>query len=114
MKKRFFTILFIMACWTSYVDLTSGSLPAGQAAQPVKTVTEKAAVPYQRITVAPGDTLLSITEKINENEPSIERVLKDFAVLNPSVDPNHLQIGETYAFPNYDKTSVSSPASTAP
>jgi len=113
-KKRFFTILFIMMCWTSYADLSSGSLPAGQAAaEPARpAASEKAAIAYQRVTVAPGDTLLSITERINENQQSIEKVLKDFAVLNPSVDPNHLQIGKTYAFPSYDQTDDSSAAST--
>jgi hypothetical protein len=115
MKKRFFTILFIMACWTSYVDLSSGSLPAGQAAQPVTpAASEKSAVAFQRVTVAPGDTLLSITERINEKQPSIEKTLKDFAVLNPSVDPNHLQIGKTYAFPRYDKSNESSTTTATP
>lgn len=102
MKKRIFTILFLIACWTSYTDLTSGSLPAGQAQTPAQSA-EKAAVPFQRITVAPGDTLLSIAERINKSQPSIDNVIKDFSVLNPSVDPNHLQIGRAYAIPFYDR-----------
>lgn len=111
MKKRFFTILFILACWTSYSDLTSGSLPAGQASATRPSMkesrqsrpVEKAAINFQRITVEPGDTLLSVTERMNEQQTSIEQVLKDFSILNPSADPNHLQIGSTYAFPYYDK-----------
>ncbi|MCO7175707.1 LysM peptidoglycan-binding domain-containing protein [Sporolactobacillus kofuensis] len=114
MKKRFFTIIFILACWTSYVDLTSGSLPTGQAAQTTAQISEKATVAYQRITVSPGDTLLSITERINESEPSIEEILKDFAVLNPSVNPNHLQIGKTYAFPSYSKANNTGSTSATP
>ncbi|MCL1630390.1 LysM domain-containing protein [Sporolactobacillus sp. CPB3-1] len=108
MKKRFFTILFIVACWTSYADLTSGSLPAGHAElsrQTTPASSESAAVPYQRVTVKPGDTLLSVTERINSTQISIEKTLKDFSLLNPNVDPNHLRIGETYAFPRYDSAA---------
>lgn len=106
MKKRIFTILFLIACWTSYQDLTSGSLPAGktadsaaQASAPAVQVTT--ASPYQRVTVAPGDTLLSITERLSSKPADISKVLRDFSVLNPSVNPNHLKIGQTYAFPVY-------------
>lgn len=103
-KKRIFTILFLIACWTSYQDLTSGSLPAGKttaASSSQPPAQETAAVPFQRITVAPGDTLLSITERTNSRQPDISKVISDFSVLNPSVDPNHLKIGQTYAFPVY-------------
>lgn len=103
MKKRIFTILFLIACWTSYADLSSGSLPAGQAEQTSVTSREQAAIPFRRVTIAPGDTLLSVAERINRSEPDIDRLMKDFAALNPSVDPNRLQIGETYAFPDYNK-----------
>jgi hypothetical protein len=103
MKRRIFTILFLIACWTSYQDLTSGSLPAGKTAasssQP--PAQETAAVPFQHVTVAPGDTLLSITERTSSRQPDITKVISDFSILNPSVDPNHLKIGQTYAFPVY-------------
>jgi hypothetical protein len=102
-KKRIFTILFLIACWTSYQDLTSGSLPAGknEAATNQPQAQETAAVPYLRVTVSPGDTLLSITERVSSRQPDINQVIHDFLTLNPSVDPNHLKIGETYAFPVY-------------
>ncbi|MDD9147563.1 LysM domain-containing protein [Sporolactobacillus sp. CQH2019] len=105
MKRRIFTLLFLIACWTSYTDLTSGSLPAGTAAHASAASAQsvKVQIPSQRITVAPGDTLLSVAERINKTSPSIDQVIKDFAILNPSVDPNHLQIGRTYAFPYYDR-----------
>ncbi|RYL91600.1 LysM peptidoglycan-binding domain-containing protein [Sporolactobacillus sp. THM7-4] len=102
MKKKFFIIVFLIACWTSYADLTSGSLPSEPKTVTSAPAVERAAVPFQRVLVKPGDTLLSITERINKTEPPIERMIKDFTVLNPSVDPNHLQIGKTYAFPVYD------------
>ncbi|WP_193437422.1 hypothetical protein [Sporolactobacillus pectinivorans] len=104
MKKRIFTILFLIACWTSYADLTSGSLPAGKtvATAVPNQIKERAAVPFQRITVAPGDTLLSITERISKKAPAIDTVINNFSILNPSVNPNHLKIGETYAFPCYN------------
>ncbi|WP_026039100.1 type IV pilus assembly protein FimV [Sporolactobacillus vineae] len=104
MKKRIFTILFLIACWTSYQDLTSGSLPAAgttEAANSQPAAQETAAVPYLRVTVSPGDTLLSITERASSRQPDISQVIRDFSTLNPSVNPNHLKIGETYAFPVY-------------
>ncbi|MFT8317521.1 MAG: hypothetical protein ABF651_04520 [Sporolactobacillus sp.] len=104
-KKRIFTIIFLIACWTTYSDLTSGSLPAGAvdngSAQPAAA--EHAAIVSKQITVNPGDTLLSISEQINQtDEPSIDQVLKDFSTLNPSANPNHLEIGKNYAFPYYE------------
>ncbi|TGA99603.1 hypothetical protein E4665_04575 [Sporolactobacillus shoreae] len=108
MKKRIFTILFLVACWTSYSDLTSGSLPAGKTVATTaiqNQVKEKSAVPFQRITVAPGDTLLSVTERISNQVPPITDVINNFSILNPSVDPNHLQIGKVYSFPVYSQKS---------
>ncbi|GGL40105.1 LysM peptidoglycan-binding domain-containing protein [Sporolactobacillus putidus] len=102
MKKRIFTLLILIVCWTSYTDLTSGSLPAGTAAK-TSAQSVNAPLSFQKITVAPGDTLLSVAERINKTSPSIDQVIKDFAILNPSVDPNHLQIGRAYAFPYYDR-----------
>ncbi|RYM02221.1 LysM domain-containing protein [Sporolactobacillus sp. THM7-7] len=105
MKKKVFTILLLLVCWTSYADLTTGTLPSGQKTDFSVPGSEKAAVPFKRITVEPGDTLLSITERINEGDVSIDQVMDDFTILNPSADPNHLQIGKSYAFPDYDDQS---------
>ncbi|CAM3107611.1 LysM peptidoglycan-binding domain-containing protein [Sporolactobacillus spathodeae] len=105
-KKHFFIAIAIVACWTTYSDLNSGSLPASATNQASIQVTgtEHAAIPHKRIKVNPGDTLLSISERLNKDEPSIEQLLKDFALLNPSADPNHLEIGKDYAFPLYYKS----------
>jgi hypothetical protein len=110
-KKRVFMILLLIAGWTSYSDLTSGSLPADEAdssAVQTQQKRQKAAIPFRRITVSPGDTLLSVTEQISQQLPAIDTVVDDFSVLNPSVDPNHLQIGATYAFPYYGKSTATS------
>ncbi|RYL90422.1 LysM domain-containing protein [Sporolactobacillus sp. Y61] len=103
MRRRIFTILFLIACWTSYTDLTSGSLPGGQQVRENAGSTRQTAIPYKNIMVTPGDTLLSVIERVNQSVPDISQVMQDFTRLNPSVDPNHLQIGRTYAFPVYDQ-----------
>ncbi|MFT8362117.1 MAG: LysM domain-containing protein [Sporolactobacillus sp.] len=102
-KKSVFTIIALIACWTTYSDLSSGSLPASSAEEPeIQTASaERAAIAYKAIKVSPGDTLLSISERINKDEPAIDKLVRDFSTLNPSVDPNHLEIGKTYAFPCY-------------
>lgn len=56
------------------------------------------------IKISSGDTLLSINEQLNPHfltEVDIEQLLEDFMVLNPSVDPQQLKVGNTYYFPKY-------------
>lgn len=102
MKKAIlYTILFLV-CWTSYADLTTGVLPSGTKIKSQTTV-PRASVQYKTITVSPGDTLLSIVERLNSRVPSIDQVTKDFESLNPHVSSNNIQIGKTYAFPVYEK-----------
>ncbi|GAA0482515.1 hypothetical protein GCM10008986_04270 [Salinibacillus aidingensis] len=52
-------------------------------------------------TVKPGETVLSISENLNEEPVEIRTLLDDFQTLNPEVNPNEIQIGETYFFPKY-------------
>ncbi len=61
--------------------------------------------PYQKIsyTVQAGDTVLSITEQINEGHVPIQQLLLDFEKLNPGANPHEIHIGETYFFPIYNK-----------
>lgn len=113
MKKIFFFLLFISVCVTSYYDITKGTLhnqaknPKKVSALPasgkVKPPTESGKKkPVKQVKVAPGDTVLSIVEKLNPNTHiAITKVLQDFEKLNPKTDPNHIQIGKVYQFPIY-------------
>ena len=107
--KRFFTFLAIaFILYIIYYDVRIGTLPvAKNEAVEVIAGTEVVAPhpsdPYKELKVKPGDTLLSIVEKMNEGQKitSIESVIKDFEELNPDSKAELLQIGKTYKFPLY-------------
>jgi len=108
--KKLITYGFIsLISWTCFYDLTNGSLhflhiARIQAAQ-VKQTTRpelKTIIPYKKITIEPGDTVLSILESINASKKTnISKMIGDFQNLNPHTDPNTIKIGETYLFPLY-------------
>lgn len=117
MKKFSLTCLLILVGWTCYYDLSQGTLslitnPAPTSAN-AKAHTQSKPISsplpsVKKITVQPGDTVLSIEEKLNgKSQISIAQILKDFKTLNPSVDPNHIQIGQTYLFKLYSEQTKS-------
>ncbi|MFT8871026.1 MAG: LysM domain-containing protein [Sporolactobacillus sp.] len=101
-KGKLLAAVVVVACWTTYSDLTSGTLPQDENGETAQAIgIERATIAYKTVKVEPGDTLLSICERINSGEPNIEQLAKDFALLNPSADANHLKVGQMYAFPYY-------------
>lgn len=112
MKKKLLIIaILLLVSGTSYYDLTHGTLslffnPAPATVQAKESPTSNP-VPVQTtkmVLVQPGDTVLSIEEKLNPKTTlSIINVIEDFKKLNPSVDPNHIQIGHSYKFKLYSK-----------
>lgn len=116
MKKKLFIIaMLILVGGTSFYDLTHGTLSLFFSPVPAtvqaKTLPKANPAPEQMtktVTVQPGDTVLSIEEKLNPDASlSIINVIEDFKKLNPSVDPNHIQIGHSYKFKLYLKKSGS-------
>jgi len=58
-----------------------------------------------KIKVEPGDTVLSITEQINDftDTPlNLQQILTDFKHYNPNINPNDLHVNEFYYFLKYD------------
>lgn len=56
------------------------------------------------IKIQPGDTVLTIVEQINPNKfqiLNIAQIITDFQLINPTVDPHHLQPHSFYYFPKY-------------
>ncbi|HSU78817.1 MAG TPA: LysM domain-containing protein [Candidatus Angelobacter sp.] len=108
MKKLVAILIFGLIGWTSLYDLTNGTLSLILAPKPLpvaaQTTTAKA-TPLPKstsIVVKPGDTVLSIEEKLNPKQTlSIATVLSDFKKLNPAENPNHIQIGQHYKFKIY-------------
>lgn len=119
MKRIFFFLLFIAVCCTSYYDVTKGTLNKTDTSSkqvttksvtakvhPSNTVSKKTQPDYKSIKIAPGNTVLSIVEKLNPSHHiPITTVISDFKKLNPNTNPNQIEIGKTYKFPIYSITN---------
>ena len=105
MKKLIIFGLFALAGWTSYYDITVGTLnflPGTHRAEASPSVLQTNGQIYRTVTIEPGDTVLSVHERLNPGAHiAIEKVLNDFQKLNGGRDPNHIQIGASYRFPVY-------------
>ncbi|TSB46835.1 hypothetical protein FN960_10310 [Alkalicoccobacillus porphyridii] len=99
-------------------DLRTGSLPdkdqtkvqanikSGQQKQSSETIQEPTLdLQSQEVIVEPGHTVLSIVEHLHQGPipVSIQQIVDDFKALNHSLEPDAIQIGQTYLFPIYDK-----------
>lgn len=100
MKKLFFYLLFGLILYTSYLDLSNGTLHLlNESPQAIG----ESDIPYEEIVVQPGETVLTVLEKRNGTLPvSIEQALHDFTLINPAIDPMLIQAGKRYKFPVYD------------
>ncbi|SNZ10896.1 hypothetical protein SAMN05421503_1898 [Terribacillus aidingensis] len=115
MWKRIGVFLFCCALILSiWKDLTIGSpIPTASTAgnEPIQPdrVTQKNNVKktFQPVLlqVKQGDTLLSITNELNNHElrVTMEQVILDFKELNPEKDPYALHAGSAYYFPHYTR-----------
>jgi len=105
MKKLIILGLFALAGWTSFYDITVGTLnflPGTHRTEASPRVQQTDGLTYRTVTVEPGDTVLSVHERLNPAAHiAIEKVLNDFRTLNGGQDPNHIQIGASYRFPVY-------------
>ncbi|WP_368504768.1 hypothetical protein AB3N04_03655 [Alkalihalophilus sp. As8PL] len=122
MKRIGLGLLVLIILYSVYYDLTIGTLPNGlesTSTQPVEEVTHtdtfmtsdieettsEITEPYVEVMVEPGYTVLSIVEHLHEGivpfPASIQEVIFDFKELNQGLEPEMIQIGETYKFPYY-------------
>ncbi|MBM7838129.1 hypothetical protein JOC54_001360 [Alkalihalobacillus xiaoxiensis] len=109
MKRIVYPILLLIVILGIRHDLTGGTLieddvPPPSSLQP-DLVTDTSAVdePHQEVIIEPGQTVLSIVERLHSGQVnvSIDQILMDFKRLNNDVNPNALQIGKSYLFPLY-------------
>ncbi|QHS22775.1 LysM peptidoglycan-binding domain-containing protein [Virgibacillus sp. MSP4-1] len=120
LKKLILIIIVLLFVRSIIHDITAGTATESQfqenpaaemnnnedtpADVPVdREITQENESEYKPVThtVQPGDTVLSISENLNKDPVEIQKLLKDFQTLNPEVNPNEIQIGETYFFPKY-------------
>ncbi|BDG46503.1 MULTISPECIES: LysM domain-containing protein [Parageobacillus] len=109
MKKAITIFVICLSIYIIYHDVTTGTLSISMktAAGPERAADGKkhVSIPYQTVTVNPGDTLLSIMER-QQNGPlpvSIDKVIADFEALNPGEKAQTLQIGKKYKIPVYQR-----------
>jgi hypothetical protein len=104
-----FAILFFII-YIIYYDMSIGTLPIvngeGTTEQVIEvsaTEVQSSPLPFQTVEIKAGDTLLSITEELNQDRKdiSIMTIIKDFEKINPGVEANSLKIGEVYKIPMY-------------
>lgn len=102
--KRLFLYLFIILLLISvYKDIMSGHhIPGDQLVENKQSVSMDFQV--TQIKVKPGETVLSIIEKINNHDiqtRSVSQIIDDFKLANPNTDPYQLKAGNFYYFPLY-------------
>jgi hypothetical protein len=109
MKKLLSLFVFLLVVYVIYYDLTTGTLPvpiekttvAQENNREEKTTAKQKNYFVQK--VKSGDTVLSIVEKnLDDSLPvSIEDVITDFQNLNNGLQPEDIQPGNKYKFPDY-------------
>jgi len=106
MKKILTMISAIIVIYAIYVDLTEGTLHV-EGKKPINSSELVETIPYKKIEVRPGDTVLSIVEQLNgkAHSLSIEKIVKDFERLNAGLKPEEIQAGKIYNFPIYEYPS---------
>ena len=111
MIRLFVALLLGITFFSIYYDLTQGTIPSPkedsipasnivQLLEDTDTIIEE---DYVMIEVMPGDTVLTIVERIT-NGPlpvTVPQLIHDFELLNDNVTPEKIQIGKTYKFPVY-------------
>lgn len=119
MKRIAGIFIMLIFLYSTYYDLTIGTLPSeiSKASEPTAeqkvivesteekedTITEEPVTdPFQAVTVEPGNTVLSIVEHLHEGPypATIQDIIYDFKELN-GIEPEEMQIGEEYLFPLY-------------
>jgi hypothetical protein len=87
-------------------DLKNGTLPTGRSKEspfPETASIAASSIPYKKIKIHSGDTVLSIAERIQKGTlpVSIDEVIQDFEKLNNGLKPEEIMVGRTYKFPVY-------------
>lgn len=95
--KKYFSYLFIGLLMLSILhDISKDTtLPVQKNEAGIEMITVK---------VMPGDTLLSITEEINDFKSlNLKKIIEDFQHLNPGSNYLSLNVHQYYYFPLYNE-----------
>lgn len=99
--KKFSLILLLLLLILSFLHDLSKHHPVQQEQPSNKAEIFNTEIAH--IKIEPGDTVLSITEEVNNNLPSLDinKIIADFQKLNPGTDPKSLIPYSFYYFPLY-------------
>lgn len=106
-KRMFFYLIIFLLIVSLYKDLTIGSSFSNVNktihTQQTNSINQKNGMSVIQVRAQPGDTVLSITEELNQQLPdlNIPQIIDDFKILNPNIEPHHLQNDTVYYFPLY-------------
>jgi hypothetical protein len=112
MKKIAAIITAFIVVYSIYYDLTVGTVPGfGKVTLASSEIAEVQPLlndnPYTLIETKPGDTVLSIVEKLHQGPlpVPIDTIIQDFQELNQNLKPEKIQIGKQYKIPLYSQTA---------
>src|SRR5699024_2427952 len=103
LKRLCIYMLSLLLCISIYKDMTEGTLRLMNNEKQDENITNENAS-IIKVKLQPGETVLSITEEINNfsnNQIDIPQILADFKHYNPNSNPNHLQVNKYYYFLQY-------------
>ncbi|MGP4080856.1 hypothetical protein ACTWQL_13130 [Pseudalkalibacillus sp. R45] len=107
MKKFIITSLIILFFYSAYFDLKVGTLPTSAKNEIEVQVANSIPadeVAYKEIQVQPGETVLTILERIHNGSipVSIEKAVSEFERLNPDTSAHSIHANKTYRFPFFN------------
>ncbi|MFC4022778.1 hypothetical protein ACFOUV_02965 [Oceanobacillus longus] len=103
--KRFSLYIFIILLLISIFQDINTKPPPTTFINNKENIIFNHAYSIAHVKVFPGDTVLSITETINQEslaQMDLQQILQHFEELNPTTDPYKLQPYTVYYFPVYD------------
>lgn len=107
-KRTFIYVIIILLCISIYNDLTLGNVVLENKSNRIQQPSADITFTVLQVKVEPGETVLSIVERINNNrnleKMDLTQILTDFTIINPSIDPHNLEPRTYYYFPLYDNT----------
>lgn len=105
LKRLCVYLCIFLLCISIYKDITEGTSTNQDSKEKRIKVSENINTSIVKTKIKPGDTVLSITEQLNNfsNNPiDIPQILADFKQYNPNTNPSHLHVNEYYYFLKYD------------
>lgn len=106
-KRIFIYFIIALFVWSIRDDLTNKNIDSARETNDnVQTASHQQGgqmIEVVKRKTRQGDTVLSIAEKLHGGSipVSAEKLITDFKIANPNVDPYHLKANQLYFFPIY-------------